>query len=189
MKQPFAESVGAVSALDGAIAGSVRERPKRPRKPSRQPQDRSLTFFCSNPQCDHATWSPQDQARHMAREFWEVAQALVRLAPESAEALKLTGDVILRDLTDDECRDGHVEALLASRRGERAPLHVRLRANEYSRRIYAGTLEKLPREEQGARRRERHDRMRPDVVVLSGDERSRSAVVVLARLSRAAAPS
>jgi DNA-binding transcriptional regulator YiaG len=40
----------------------------------------------------------------MAREFWEVAQALVRLAPESPEALALTGGVVLRDLSDEECR-------------------------------------------------------------------------------------
>lgn len=123
----------------------------------------------------------------MAREFWEVARALVRLAPESPEAFKFTGGVILRDLTDDECRDGHIEAMLFVRHNERPPLHVRLRANEYSRRLHAGTLEIRSPEEGGRKRSERHDLSRPDLVALSDDE-VRKALTERRRLRAAGQP-
>jgi len=143
-RTPFAEQVSAISALDGgALDGTPRPKPKLfPRRPAREPMDRSHTFFCSNPQCDHATWAPAEQARHMAREFWEVAQALIRLAPESAEALKLTGGVILKDLSDQECRDGASAYNRFAGAGtlDELPLAVRLVKREYERRATAGEL-------------------------------------------------
>jgi hypothetical protein len=141
----FPEQVTAVTPLDGdAIDGTPRPKLRRPRKPAREPMDRSHTFFCSNPQCDHATWAAVEQARHMAQEFWNVAQALVRLAPDSREALLLTGGVILKDLTDDECRAGYAAYSLEYTRSGKGrsdlPVHVRLRCLEYDRRRDAGTL-------------------------------------------------
>lgn len=144
---PFAEQVSAVTPLDGdAIDGTPRPKTRRPRKPAREPMDRSHTFFCSNPQCDHATWAPADQARHMAQEFWEVAKALVELAPDSPQAFKLTGGVILKDLTDDELRAAKTEeSRIRRERGgtwsrDDMPIQLRLRVNEYSRRWKWGEL-------------------------------------------------
>src|SRR5258708_24187916 len=93
----FSDAVSAVSPVGAAIDGTLAPKARRGRPPRRDAGARSLTFFCSNPQCDHTTWAAAEQARHMAREFWDLAQALVRLAPESPEAIKLTGGVILRD--------------------------------------------------------------------------------------------
>jgi len=116
--------------------------PRRPRNPRPEPLGRSQTYFCSNPQCDHATLSDQDQARHMAREFWTVAQALIRLAPDSPEALKLTGGVIMAELADDECRTAHLDYQRAIRQNaiEELPIDTRIRYTEYNRRVRAGTL-------------------------------------------------
>ena len=83
----------------------------------------------------------------MAREFWEVAQALVRLAPESAEALKLTGGVILKDLTDEECREAHATYRRFRYNGADTnglPLEVALRRREYDRRQESGILSQAP---------------------------------------------
>jgi hypothetical protein len=144
VSRPFVGHISAISPLVGdAIDGTPQSKPKLfPRKERREPLDRSLTFFCSNPQCDHKTWAPQEQARHMAREFWEVAQALVRLAPDSPEALKLTGDVILSKLTDDECRDGAsaYSRFAAAGALDEMPLVTRLIKREYERRATAGEL-------------------------------------------------
>ena len=134
-----------LAALRPAAAGpGKRRRPQR-----REPQDRSLTFFCSNPQCDHKTWAPARQAQHMAREFWEVAKALVRLAPDSPEALRLTGGVILADLTDDECRAAHAAyqrlrradaGVVNGRPVEQMTTPVYLAYLEYGRRVHDGIL-------------------------------------------------
>lgn len=145
MKQTFTEAVGGVSPLNGVIDGSVRKRRLKAGKPARGPVDRSLTFFCSNPQCDHGTWSPQDQARHMGAEFWSLAQAIVRLAPDSPEALALTGGKLLGELTDEEC---HVAAAAYEhyrRRGGVRTLspQVRLRHREYVRRLASGEITPL----------------------------------------------
>ena len=186
--RPLTELVSAVSPLDGdALDGSERPKSRRTVGPRREPQDRSLTFFCSNPQCDHATWSPAEQARHMAREFWEVTQALVQLAPDSPEALKLTGDLILRDLTDDECREGATEALRHRRRAEKAPLQVQLIANEYIRRARSRVLCTIGPEEQGRRRRERNDRERGIDTVLT-DDVVRAAFAARSRLTKQGLP-
>lgn len=126
--------------MGDAIDGSPRPKPRTARKPRREPLARSLTFFCSNPQCDHDTWSPYEQARHMAMEFWEVAQALIRLAPDSREALKLTGGVILNELTDDECREGLRDYQRAMRAGEEPGMIARLKTWEHQRRDREGTL-------------------------------------------------
>ena len=145
MKQRFTEAVGAVSPLNGAIDGSPRKKPRRARKPPREPMARSLTFFCSNPRCDHATWSPQDQARHMAGEYWNLAKAVVRLAPDSPEALALTGGRLLNDLTDGECRVAAATYRQHQRRGDLGSLspQVRLWFNEFQRRCQAGTIAPL----------------------------------------------
>ncbi len=138
----FPERVSAISPLGEVINGTPQPKPKRASRPRREPLARSLTFFCSNPQCDHATWSEREQATHMAREFWEVAQALIRLAPESSEALKLAGGVVLADLTDDEVRKGHNEYEWLRRRGplEEIPIILRVLSAECARRLRAGTL-------------------------------------------------
>jgi hypothetical protein len=155
--QPLISQVSAVSPLGGTIDGAPRPKLRRERKPPRAPVDGSLSFFCSksffcsNPQCEHGTWSPAEQARHMGREFWEAARALVRLAPESPEALKLTGDVILKDLTDDECREADRLRALHRRRGEPVPLRLRLIYGEHKRREHAGAVRPLTPSERGAR--------------------------------------
>lgn len=160
MNQPLTSQISAVSPLDGdAIDGKPRPKPRRPRKARQEPQDRSLTFFCSNPQCDHSTWAPAEQARHMAREFWSVAQALVRLAPDSPEAMKLTGGVILSDLTDDECRAASAtwETLRRCNGGiDGIPVEIRLRRNEYGRRLYRGEMRPLTADEFADRRARRN---------------------------------
>ena len=79
----------------------------------------------------------------MAREFWAVAQAVIRLAPESPEALKLTGGVILRDLTIDECRTAVAEHRRLRAAGEPIPLSVAVRVNEYHSRRRRGTIETI----------------------------------------------
>jgi hypothetical protein len=134
MARPFAEQVSAVSPLREALDGSPRRKPQRERRPAREPADRSQTYFCSSPACDHETWSPVEQARHMAREFWVVAQAIVRLAPDSPEALMLTGGLSVRELTDDECLAASraYRRLLAA--GAEIPLQIRFRVREYARR-------------------------------------------------------
>lgn len=145
--RPLTKLVSAVSPLDGdAIDGAARPKLRRAPKPRREPQDRSLTFFCSNPQCDHATWSPVEQARHMAREFHDIVRVLVRLAPDSAEALKLTGGVIARNLTDEECRAACAEHEYLRRRGLPDPLIVMIKRAEYQRRQSAGILSPAPKE-------------------------------------------
>lgn len=123
-----------------ALRPMAEPKPRAPRKARREPMARSRTFFCSNPQCDHDTWSPVEQAQHMAREFWQVAQALVRLAPESPEALKLTGGVILRDLTDDECRKFNAEWNRDLRADRPSSTIVYLGYYEYTRRQQNGLL-------------------------------------------------
>jgi hypothetical protein len=145
VKQTFTEAVGALSPLNGAIDGSARKEPRKARKPAREPMSRSLTFFCSNPQCDHGTWSPVDQARHMAGEFWKLAQAIVRLAPDSREALALTGGKVLNELTDDECRVAAAAYERHRRQGGvgQLPPQVRLRHKEYMRRLDAGAISPL----------------------------------------------
>lgn len=150
----FARQISAVSPLEGdALDGSPRPKPKRQVQRREYDLDRSLTYFCSNPQCDHATWAPAEQARHMAQEFWEVAQELVRLAPDSLIALKLTGGVILRDLTDDQCRRAATDYARYFNRKLPVPVDVRLRAYEYKRRSGDGELESLDRSEWAPRAR------------------------------------
>lgn len=138
----FPQAVSAVSPLGDAIDGSAPPPKPRRRKTPREPADRSLTYFCSNTNCDHSTWSPQQQARHMAEEFWWAAQALVRLAPDSPEALRLTGGIMLRDLSDEELRDANADYanLLRSGRQSELPGSTRLRVHEYQRRLRAGLL-------------------------------------------------
>lgn len=123
-----------------AVMRPAKQNTPRPRKPRRQPVDRSLRFFCSNPQCDHQTWSERGQAVHMAREFDWAARALMKLAPDSNEALKLTGGIILRDLTDEECRAASAEHRVRSVNGEEIPGRIRIIVNEYQRRLRAGTI-------------------------------------------------
>jgi transcriptional regulator with XRE-family HTH domain len=188
MSQSLVSQISAISPLDGdAIDGSPRPKPRRERKPAREPLDRSLTFFCSNPQCDHGTWSPVEQARHMAREFWEVQQALVRLAPESPEAMKLTGGVILHDLTDDECREAVRLRSLLQRRGEAIPLRLRLIYAESKRRLRTGVLPPLTPSEIGARQRQRTALANADVAGLS-DNQVRDARNECERLKRRGEP-
>lgn len=137
----FVRQISAVSPLDGdALDGSAQPKPKRRRAERRERMDASRTFFCSNPQCDHATWASAEQATHMAQEFWWAVQALVRLAPDSPEAMKLTGGVILRELTDDECRQVRRDAEFYRRRGTPVPIDVKLRDTEYRRRKRAGEI-------------------------------------------------
>jgi hypothetical protein len=144
VKQSFAEAVGAVSALNGAIDGSVKPKPKRAKPLRRERMDASRTFFCRNKNCDHKTWSPLDQARHMHAEFVWAMEALVMRAPESPEALLLTGGVVLTELTDDECRAAISEYGRARRAGRTSTLELatetRLRIAEYQRRREAGIL-------------------------------------------------
>lgn len=125
---------------DLAALRPARENAPRPRKPRREPMARSRTFFCSNKNCDHATWSPQEQAIHMAREFSWAMQALVMRAPDSPEALKLTGGVLLAELTDDECRAYNSQSTQAYMRGEIPSAEAVLGKQEYRRRRHAGIL-------------------------------------------------
>ena len=144
MSIAFHEQVSAVSPLEGdAIDGTPQPKPKRIRQRRREPMDRHQTFFCRNANCDHATWSPIDQARHMHREFIWALEALVLRAPESQEALLLTGGVILAELTDDDCRAAHAEYAKLQRDGVpvlEIPNELRLRKSEYNRRLHAGIL-------------------------------------------------
>jgi hypothetical protein len=105
--------------------------------------DRSATWFCTNPQCDHKTWSAQEQARHMAQEFWALTKVVIRLAPESPEALALTGGVILSELTDEECRAARMayDRYQKAGRLDELTADARLGYNEYRRRLQAGLLE------------------------------------------------
>lgn len=139
-----------LNSRDLAALRAAGERPRpRPSRPRREPADRSLTYFCSDPQCEHATWSPHEQAVHMAREFRRVVNALAQAAPGSPEALRLTGGVVLADLTDDECRDG-AAAYQRARRAQAGGMRGRaveqitvatyLRYMEYWRRSHRGTL-------------------------------------------------
>lgn len=127
-----------------ALRPAAPVKPRMRSKPRREPMGRSLTFFCSNPQCDHATWAPQEQARHMAREFWEVTQALIRLAPDSSEATRLAGGFVLRDLTDEQVRRANSTVNTKRRRGEPITVVEQLWAREYTRRSQNRTLALLP---------------------------------------------
>jgi hypothetical protein len=150
----FVRQISAVSPLNGdALDGSARPKPGRARAERRERLDASRTFFCSNPQCDHATWAAAEQATHMAAEFWEVAQELVRLAPDSLLALKLTGGVILSELTDEECRQAATDRRFLQQQQLPIPLPVRLGANEYHRRCKHGQLDLLTDTSQRAPRR------------------------------------
>lgn len=150
---PFSEQVAAVSPLNSkAIDGSARPKPMRPRKPRRERMDASHTFFCRNANCDHATWSAVEQARHMHAEFVWAMEALVARAPESPEALLLTGDVILAELTDDECRaaNGEYQRLQRMRRAGGAleiAAELKLRVGEHWRRANCGILSPAPPKE------------------------------------------
>lgn len=140
MTRSFASQVAAITPLDEVIDGSPRPKPRRGRKPADRPPVGPVGYFCSNPQCDHATWTPDEQARHMAREFWAVAQALIRLAPTSPEALRLTGGVIVAELSDDECRAAHAEYAHLRHRGSPIPAAIKIVMAEYGRRQRAGVL-------------------------------------------------
>ncbi len=131
MSVAFHEQVSAVSPLDGdAIDGAPRPKLGRSHR----------KFGCRNPQCDHETWAPEEYAKHMGREFWWAVQALLRLAPDSPEAVELGGGVKLADLTDDECRAAASEyAYLRSKDLTISPV-IRARASEYDRRLRYGTL-------------------------------------------------
>jgi hypothetical protein len=143
VKQTFTEAVGAISPLNGVIDGSVKPKPKRAKAQRRERMDASRTFFCRNKNCGHKTWSPLDQARHMHAEFVWAMEALVMRAPESPEALLLTGGTILAKLTDDECRAAQAEASRLRKAGA-SPLEIppetRLRFGEYQRRWRTGIL-------------------------------------------------
>ena len=135
-----------------ALRPAAEPKPKH-RQPRREPSDRSLTYFCSDPQCEHATWSAHEQAVHMAREFRKAVNALTQAAPRSPEALRLTGGVILADLTDEECRAG-AAAYQRARRAEAGAMNGRtmerltvgdyLRYMEYWRRTHRGDLSPAP---------------------------------------------
>lgn len=148
----FPQAVSAVSPLGESIDGSRAPRRARRIADRRPAADRSLTFFCSNPQCDHATWSAVDQARHMAREFWWLAQIVVRLAPDSPEALRFSGGTVLRDLTDEQLRDALADYEYLRRRGrqDEASIATQLRVQEYRRRGRAGLL--VPNGRRGPRK-------------------------------------
>jgi DNA-binding transcriptional regulator YiaG len=182
-KQSLISQVSAVSPLRKAIDGSERPKARRQSAERRKPLDRQDRFFCSNKNCDHETFSAEDQAKHMAGEFWKVVKTLVRLAPESLEALKLTGGVILTDLTADQCRDACAEVDRFRRRGEKVPLQVRLRYNEYMRRMAAGTMPIRTKEEIQARYRARHPG-KPERIV---QPRRRDTADLAARAERQAA--
>jgi transcriptional regulator with XRE-family HTH domain len=85
-----------------------------------------------------------------ARWAWD---ALIRRAPGSPEALLLTGGVILREMTDDECRAAKAEEVECRRLGIPVTTQLRLRSNEYTRRQISGILELLPEEERIGRQR------------------------------------
>lgn len=166
---------------------AVSEPKPRPRRLSRPHQDVETRWHCSNPQCDHGTLSDRDQVKHAAGELWTAIQVIVRLAPESREALKYTGGVILHELSDEECREAETEYRRRQRRGEGAPVRLRLIVNEYIRRLRAGALHTLTGEELKTRRLARHDQTRSEVARLTDDE-VREARVMVKRMMKDGQP-
>jgi transcriptional regulator with XRE-family HTH domain len=150
---PFAEQVSAVAPLDGdAIDGAPRRKRRQlPRRDRIYDPGNQLYYGCSNPQCGCRTWSAVEQAKHMATEYWWLLQAVIGRWPESDIGLMLTGGVILKEMTDDECRAAKAKVRELQRKGLDIPVDLRLRCNEHDRRWQNGSLQLLAEDERLAR--------------------------------------
>jgi hypothetical protein len=180
MSQSLVSQISAISPLDGdAIDGSPRPKPRRRQAAQRDfDVDAHQEFACPNKNCDHREWTDRRQLLHLGQELFRVISEFQRADPENPAVLLHTGGVILRDLTDEECRDAVRDHDRIRREGGTSgvPMTTWLRAQEYHRRVRAGTLTTLTDEELARRRRDRNAAAFAEWEALSDEEVRRAAV-------------